>query len=108
MSAYVEIPGVEFLLEYIDDIDDVIEYFTQAMIEGRVEVVHYQSVDGDTRVTQIVNFRVVTDINVTNVRPALEDDFSVITTSLGNTSPGSNTSWRSTAGNEDEGTPADN
>jgi hypothetical protein len=83
----VEIPGVESLLEYIDDMDDVIEYFTQAVVEGRVEVIHYESIDGDTRVTQIVNFRVVTDINVTNVRPASGDDVNVITTSLGNTTP---------------------
>lgn len=88
MSTYVEIPGVEYLLEYIDEMDDVIEYFAQAMVEGRVEVIHYQSIDGDTRVTQIVNFKVVTDVNVTNERPALEDDTDVITTSLGNTTPG--------------------
>lgn len=56
---------MEYLLEYLDDMDDVIEYFTQAMIEGRIEVIHYESIDGDTRVTQIVNFRVVTDVNVT-------------------------------------------
>jgi hypothetical protein len=39
-------------------------------------------------VTQILNFKVVTDVNVTNVRPPLEDDVEVITTSLANTSPG--------------------
>lgn len=77
---------MEYLLEYLDDMDDVIEYFTQAMIEGRIEVIHYESIDGDTRVTQIVNFRVVTDLNVTNVRPPLEDDVEVLTTSLANTS----------------------
>lgn len=88
MSTYVEIPGVAFLLEYIDEMDEVVEYFTQAMIEGRIEVIHYQVLGGETRVTQILNFKVVTDVNVTNVRPPLEDDVEVITTSLANISPG--------------------
>lgn len=88
MSSYVEIPCLEYLLEYLDDMDEVIAYFTQAMIEGRIEVIHYESIDGDTRVTQIVNFRVVTDVSVTNVCPALDDGVEVITTSLGNSTPG--------------------
>jgi hypothetical protein len=88
VSGYVTIPGVAFVLEYIDDMDDVIEYFTQAMLEGRIEVINYRVVDGDSRATQIVNFTVVTDIRVTNARPELGDDVSVITTSLGNITPG--------------------
>jgi hypothetical protein len=87
VTAYVEIPCLEFLLEYIDDMDDVIAYFTQAMIEGRTEVIHYESLDGDTRVTQILNFRVLTDVSVTNVRPALEEGVEVITTSLRSSTP---------------------
>jgi hypothetical protein len=34
-----------------------------------------------------VNFKVVTDVNVTNERPVLDDDVSVLTTSLSNTTP---------------------